>query len=71
MKNFNSKEEVKRELENAGINICVTRTVSHNGFNLVYESYGLFVVNVAPNPDYTKIRKFESEWSNIIMTINN
>ena len=71
MKTLTSKAEVKNELEKAGIEICNTRTVGYNSFNLIYETYGFFVVNAKNSADYKKVREFTSVFSNINICINN
>jgi predicted Fe-Mo cluster-binding NifX family protein len=71
MKNLANKIEVANELKNAGIEICLTRTVGYNAFNLVYETYGLFVVNAKAGTCHKKVREFCANFSNINICINN
>ena len=71
MKNLQTKEQVKSELNKAGINISTTRTVGYNSFNLVYETYGFFVVNAVVGTEFETVRNFTKEWNNINICINN
>jgi len=71
MKNLQTKEHVKSELRNAGINISLTRTVGYNSFNLVYETYGFFVVNAVAGTNFETVRNFTKIWDNINICIDN
>jgi len=71
MTTLQSKDQVKQELQKAGIEICTTRTVSYNSFNLIHESYGFFVVNAKAGTSFDKVRWFTSCFSNINICIDN
>jgi hypothetical protein len=71
MNALKSKEQVNTELKNAGINICLQRTVGHNSFHLVYETYGHFVVNAVAGTDYRRTREFTQKFHNITILIDN
>ena len=68
---LSSKEHVINELKKAGINICLTRTVGYNAFNLVYESYGFFAVNAVDGTSIDLVDDFKKLYSNINILIGN
>lgn len=66
-----NKENVKQELNKAGIKISTTRTVGENSFSLVSESWGHFTVNAVSGTCYKAIRDFENKFENISIGSNN
>ena len=71
MKNLQTKQEVMNELQKAGIGICLSRAVGYNSFNLVYETYGFFVVNAVAGTSIEAVREFTNIWDNINICIDN
>ena len=65
-----SIEEVKTELEKAGIKICLSRCTGQNSFNLVYPCYGYYYVNAQENTPFTLVQNFMRKFENINITIN-
>lgn len=71
MATLQTKEQVKSELKNSGINISLTRTSGYNSFNLVYETYGFFVVNAVAGTNFETVKSFTKIWNNINISIDN
>lgn len=71
METLKTKEQVKTELNKSGISICLSRSVGYNSFNLVYESYGQFVVNAVAGTSFDSIKEFTKHWGNINICIDN
>jgi hypothetical protein len=69
MKTLETKTQVISELKNAGIEIKLSRTTSHNSFNLVYESYGFFAVNAVDGTSFELVQNFYKSFSNINIRI--
>jgi hypothetical protein len=66
-----SKDHVISELKKFGIQICLSRTVGTNCFNLVYESYGYFAVNAVDGTSIDLVDDFKKLYSNINILIGN
>ena len=71
MKTLESKTHVISELKKAGIQICLSRTTTHNSFNLVYESYGFFAVNAIDGTSFELVQNFNKIYGNINICIGN
>lgn len=71
MTTLESKTHVISELKKAGIQICLSRTTTHNSFNLVYESYGFFAVNAIDGTSFELVQNFNKIYSNINICIGN
>ena len=71
MPTLKNKDEVLNELKSANIEICCTRKVGYNSFRLVYESYGLFLVNATKDVTPEATKEFQTKFNNIIITIDN
>jgi hypothetical protein len=65
MTTLKSKTHVISELKKAGIQICLSRTTTHNSFNLVYESYGFFAVNAIEGTSFELVQNFNKIYGNI------
>ena len=71
MRTLETKAQVITELKNAGIEIKLSRTTTHNSFNLVYESYGFFAVNAIDGTSFELVQNFYKLYSNINICIVN
>lgn len=71
MATLTSKEHVEKELEKAGIEICLTRKIGYNAHRLVYESFGHFVVNAKAGTAHDHAQIFAQTFGNITISINN
>ena len=70
MNQLRTKKQVTEELNKAGINICLTRSVGCNSFNLVHECNRFFTVNAIAGTEFETTKKFSQTWSNINILIN-
>ena len=70
MQKLLNKDQVKSELEKAGIKICVSSCVGPNSFHHVHECYGHFTVNAADSTSIETSRSFTKTWTNITILIN-
>lgn len=65
-----SKSHLHNELKKSNIEICLSRSLGPNSFNLINESWGNFTINCKQSVTYEQVRDFKSKYSNLSISIN-
>jgi len=63
------KQTIKTALENWGINICTSRCVGANSFQLIAQSWGTFTVNAVEGTPIEVCKQFMEKYPCVLILI--